>query len=108
MNQTGFTLTEIFFRLPGQNGWGNSLGTLLHGGSSSLDLPVSIALQDRYDFHARRVFGETYTKLNALVYNGATVTFLPCDLDDMIYIVNQTGVTLNEVFIRVPGSNRLG
>ena len=83
INNTGFTIREIYFRSTGDAGWGaNVLGSPLHQGRRATVRPGQLFdLASQYSIRMKDSGGDFYSKHNLIVGNRNIITMEIKDLE---------------------------
>jgi len=106
-NNTGYTISGIYIKLPTSTDWGSNLYgylSLSDGESRKLTFSQSLA-GGSYDIRLTNSSGPQFIKYSVSLSNRATVTISNSDIDDgsnfpSITIQNRTGVNFNAIYIR--------
>jgi len=110
-NNTGITVNSGYVKVQGSLVW-NSLWTnsdISNGGSRLVTVSADVMNNNfQSDLQIRTSQGVLYTRLAQVIYHNGIITFTSSDFDDsgsrIVSIRNNTGVTVNSGYIKVPGS----
>ena len=102
-NNTGEHINRIRIRKAGTTEWiyENSL-SISSGSSHVISMPYHISEHRVYDIQLSS--WSTFTKLDITVTSGMQLPFTSSDRDPSMIISNQTGFTINGIWLRIPGS----